>query len=147
MTKRRIGITIFLTLFTISFSLAQQEEKTLSLSLEECTLKAMKNNIGVAIEILNPELSDIGISLAREKFLPSFNLSYNKRDTTNASFSFLESTDTVSTIRGTYGAEISQLIPTGGTFSVSVDGYRSETTQRLQTINPRYGTTLTFAFT
>jgi outer membrane protein TolC len=146
MTKRRIGITIFLTLFTISFSLAQQEEKTLSLSLEECTLKAMKNNIGVAIEILNPELSDIGISLAQEKFLPSFNLSYNKRDTTNASFSFLESTDTVSTIRGTYAAEISQLIPTGGTFSVSVDGYRSETTQRLQTINPRYSTTLTFAF-
>ena len=146
MTKRRIGMILFLTLFTFTFSLAQQEEKTLSLSLEDCILKAMKNNIGVAIEVLNPELSDIGISLAREKFLPSLNLSYNHRDTTNASFSFLESTDTVSTLRGTYGAEISQLIPTGGTFSISFDGYKSDTTQRLQTINPRYSTTLTFSF-
>ncbi len=146
MTKRRIGITLFLTLFTISISFAQQEEKTLSLSLEDCIVKAMKNNIGVAIEILNPELSDIGISLAQERFLPSLNFNYSQRDTTNASFSFLESTDTVSTIRGTYAAEISQLIPTGGTFSVSFDGYRTETTQRLQTINPRYSTTLTFAF-
>ncbi len=146
MTKRRIGMTIFLTLFTIGFAFAQQEEKTLSLSLEDCIVKAMKNNIGVAIEILNPELSDIGISLAQEKFLPGLNFSYSQRDTTNASFSFLESTDTVSSIRGSYAAEISQLIPTGGTFSVSFDGYRTETTQRLQTINPRYSTTLTFAF-
>ncbi|MDH4257328.1 MAG: TolC family protein, partial [Candidatus Aminicenantes bacterium] len=146
MKKRRIGMILFLTLFTVTFSLAQQDEKTLSLSLEDCILKAMKNNIGVAIEILNPELSDIGISIAREKFLPSLNLSYSKRDTTNASFSFLESSDVVSTVRGTYAAEISQLIPTGGTFSVTLDGYRTDTTQRLQTINPRYGTTLTFAF-
>ncbi len=146
MTKRRIGITLFLTLFTLSFSLAQQEEKALSLSLEDCILKAMKNNIGVAIEVLNPELSDIGISLAQEKFLPGLNFNYSQRDTTNASFSFLESTDTISTIRGTYAAEISQLIPTGGTLSVSLDGYKSESNQRLQTINPRYSTTLTFAF-
>ena len=147
MKKQRIGIILFLTLFTVSFSLAQQDEKTLSLSLEDCILKAMKNNIGVAIEILNPELSDLGISLAQEKFLPSLNLSYSQRDTTNASFSFLESADVVSTVRGTYAAEISQLIPTGGTFSITLDGYRTDTTQRLQTINPRYGTTLTFAFT
>jgi outer membrane protein TolC len=146
MTRQRIGMILFLTLFTINFSLAQQGEKALSLSLEDCILKAMKNNIGVAIEILNPELSDLGISLAREKFLPSLNLSYNKRDTVRTSASFLESADLVSTIRGSYTADISQLIPTGGTFSIAIDGYKSDTSQRLQTINPSYGTTLTFSF-
>ena len=146
MKKQRIGMILFLTFFTFTFSLAQQEEKALSLSLEDCILKAMKNNIGVAIEILNPELSDLGISLAREKFLPSLNLSYNKRDTVRTSASFLESADLVSTIRGSYTADISQLVPTGGTFSIAIDGYKSDTSQRLQTINPSYGTTLTFSF-
>jgi len=121
MTKQKIGIILFLTLFTVSFSLAQQEEQTLSLSLEDCILKA-------------------------EKFLPSLSLSYNKRDTVRTSASFLESSDIVSTIRGTYTADISQLIPTGGTFSIAIDGYKSDTSQRLQTVNPSYGTTLTFNF-
>ncbi len=146
MTKQKIGMILFLTLFTVSFSLAQQEEKALSLSLEDCILKAMRNNIGVAIEVLNPELSDLGISLAREKFLPSLSLGYNKRDTVRISASFIESSDLVSTIRGSYTADISQLIPTGGTFSIAIDGYKSDTSQRLQTINPSYGSTLTFNF-
>lgn len=146
MTKQRIGMILFLTLFIITSSLAQQDEKTLSLSLEDCILKAMKNNIGVAIEVLNPELSDLGITLAGEKFLPSLSFSYNKRDTVRTSASFLESSDLVSTVRGSYTTDISQLIPTGGTFSIAIDGYKSETSQRLQTINPSYSTTLTFSF-
>ncbi len=146
MTKRRIGITLFLTLFTFSFSFAQQEEKTLSLSLEDCIVKAMKNNLGVAIEILNPELSDIAITQAKEIFLPTLSLGYNTRDTVQASFSFLEAATEVSSVRNSWSTEISQLIPTGGNFSISLDGYKNETNQSFQTINPRYGSTLTFSF-
>jgi outer membrane protein TolC len=146
MTKRRIGIIIFLTLFTFTFSLAQQEEKTLSLSLEDCIMKAMKNNLGIAIEVLNPELSDIAVTQAKEMFLPALSLSYNKRDTSQASFSFLESATQVSSVRNSWSADISQLMPTGGNFSISLDGYKNETNQRLQTINPRFGNTLTFSF-
>jgi len=51
MTKRTIGIFVFLTLFLATSSLAQQKEKGLSLSLEDCILKAMENNLGVAIEV------------------------------------------------------------------------------------------------
>jgi len=146
MTKRRIGIIIFLTLFTFTFSLAQQEEKTLSLSLEDCIMKAMKNNLGVAIEVLNPELSDIAVARAKEIFLPALSLGYNTRDTVQASFSFLESATQVSSVRNSWSSEMSQLIPTGGNFSISLDGYKNETNQSFQTINPRYGSTLTFNF-
>jgi outer membrane protein TolC len=146
MRKRSIGIIVTLILFTVSSSLAQQEEKTLSLSLEDCIVKAMKNNLGVAIEVMNPELSDLAVTQAKEMFLPALSLSYSKRDTSQASFSFLESSTQVSSLRNSWSAEISQLIPTGGNFSISLDGYKNETNQSFQTINPRFGNTLQFNF-
>ncbi len=81
MLKRNIGIFIFLTLFVATSSFAQQEKKVLSLSLEDCILKALENNLGVAIEVLNPELADISVSRAQERFLPSVSLNFNKRET------------------------------------------------------------------
>ncbi len=68
MSKRTIGILAFLILFLATSSFAQQKEKGLSLSLEDCILKAMENNLGVAIEVLNPELADISVSRAQERF-------------------------------------------------------------------------------
>ncbi len=147
MYKCKIGIFIFLVLFLARASLSQQEEKVLSLSLEECILKAMENNLGVAINVLNPELADISVSRANEIFLPSLSISFNKRDTTNPSFSALESSTKVSTLTDNYSAQLSQLIPTGGSFSISLDGYKTDTNRSFTTINPRYGGTLTFGFT
>jgi outer membrane protein TolC len=91
MFKRTLGILIFLTLFLATSSLAQQKEK--ALSLEDCILKAMENNLGIAIEVLNPELADISVSKAQEKFIPSLSFNYNKRDTNSASYSFLDASD------------------------------------------------------
>jgi outer membrane protein TolC len=144
MLNRTIGIFIFLTLFMATSALAQQKER--ALSLEDCILKAMENNIGVAVEVLNPELADISVARAGEKFMPSLSFSLNKRDTNSASYSFLDAAEQISTVRNDYSAQISQLIPTGGSFSISLDGYKTETNRKFQTINPRYGSTLTFNF-
>jgi outer membrane protein TolC len=146
MSKRNIGIFAFLTLFLAVPSLAQQKEQALSLSLEDCILKAMENNLGVAIEVLNPELADISVARAKEKFMPSLSFNLNRRDTNSASYSFLDAAEEVSAVTDRYSAQISQLIPTGGSFSITLDGYKSDTNRSFQTINPRYGTTLTFNF-
>lgn len=146
MVKRVIGIFIISVFCTGAFSQTQQEEKTLSLTLEECIMKAMEKNLGVAIEVLNPELADISVSMANEKFFPSLSLDYNKRDTNTASYTFLDAADQVSTLYNNYAASISQFLPTGGSFSVVLDGYKNDTNRRFQTINPRYGNTLTFNF-
>lgn len=146
MVKRVIRVFTVLVLCMCAFSQTQQEEKALSFSLEDCILKAMENNLGVAIEVLNPELAGISVSMANEKFLPSLSLSYSKRDTNSASYSFLDAADQVSTLYNNYSASISQLIPTGGSFSIVLDGYKNDTNRKFQTINPRYGDTLTFSF-
>ena len=56
MMKRIPGAMIFLISVLTAGSFAQQNEK--SLSLEDCITEAIKSNLGIAVEILNPEIAD-----------------------------------------------------------------------------------------
>jgi len=147
MKRGQCIVIAVLTLILVGGAFAQQETKTITLSLETCIIKAMENNLGVAIEVLNPELAEISIAAAREKFLPDLSLNYNRRDTNSASYSFLDAAETVATLYSDYGAVLNQALPTGGSFSVTVDNYKNESNRSFQSINPRYGSTLTFDFT
>ena len=136
-----------LVLFTGSSLQARQNEKTLSLSLEECIIKGLEKNLDIAVNVLNPELSDLAVVASREKFFPTMSLDFSKRDTVSASFSFLDAVgkDTT-TVTNNFSARLNQLVPTGGTLSVTMDGYKTDSNRTGTTINPRYGTTLTFSF-
>jgi outer membrane protein TolC len=145
MLKRTLGIFVFLTLFMAITSFAQQKEK--AFSLEDCILKAMENNLGVAIEVLNPELADISISRANEKFMPTFSLGYSQRNTEQASSSWIEASELSTSKRSDYSTTISQLIPTGGNFSILLTNYTTESNRITNTYNPLYSSTLRFEFT
>ncbi len=124
----------------------QKEENTLSLSLAECIQKTLKHNLALAVEVLTPEIADLSVALANEKFMPALSLSYTKQDTKTASYSFLDAEQTVATLQNDYSTQVSQLVPTGGSLTVSLTGYLIDTNRRAQTINPRYGNTLRFTF-
>jgi hypothetical protein len=70
-----------LSLMVLALALAApgfgQEAKgtTLSMSLEECIIKALKDNLGVAIQVLGPELSAEAVNQAQEKYIPTLSLS------------------------------------------------------------------------
>ncbi len=122
------------------------DTKPLVLSLSDAIVRAMKNNLSVAVQVLNPAKSMEGVTLANEKFMPSLQFQYNKRNTENASYSFLDASESVKTLYDQYTVSLNQQIPFGGTLAVSLDNYVNETTQSFQTINPRYGSTLRFTF-
>lgn len=146
MIKRYVAIFVLFIFYLTAF-LPGQEEKALSFSLEDCIIKAMENNLGLAVNVLNPELADISVSLAKEKFMPRLSFGYDKRSNNEASYSWIDAAEQVSSDRTDYSAQISQLIPTGGSLSVSLTGYTTDTNQKFMTINPRYGNTLRFNFT
>ncbi|MBE0460143.1 MAG: TolC family protein [Candidatus Aminicenantes bacterium] len=146
MVKKTIRFLIIMIFGLTTMMHAQQNEKAFSLSLDECIQKALENNLGIAVEILNPELAGISISLTKEKFMPQFSISYNKRDTNSASYSWIEAAENITSMYNDYSAQITQLIPTGGSFVVSLDSYKNDTNRSFQTINPRYGSTLRLNF-
>jgi len=140
------------TLFSVIIGLAalpllgQEVAMSKHLTLQECLVRAVKHNLGVAVQVYSSELADLALSRSREKFLPTLGFDFGKQDQNSASYSWMDAADQVATNYGNYGGSLSQAIPFGGNFSVSLTGYKNLTNSRFQTINPRYGNTLTFSF-
>ncbi|HOL46017.1 MAG TPA: TolC family protein [Candidatus Saccharicenans sp.] len=118
----------------------------LELSLEECLLKALRNNLSLKAEMITPQIADKNVTLATEKFMPSLNFNYNKQSTETASYSFLDASDMVVTKQNDYTVQLTQNIPIGGTLTASLNSYVSDSNRNFQTINPRYGSTLRLNF-
>jgi outer membrane protein TolC len=142
-----VSVLSFLSLALLVKSSLCQEKEVLSLSLEDCILKALKENLKVAVETRNPELADAYLSRAKEFFLPSLEISYGNESTKMPSSWWLQQANVLTNKYTNYSASIVQQIPTGGNFSLSLGGYRSETNQGFQTINPLYSNTLRLDFT
>ncbi len=119
----------------------------LELSLNDCIYRALKNNLGLAAEMIAPEIATHTVTLAMEKFFPSISFNYSKQDTRNASYSFLDASDVVITRQNDYTVQLAQQLPTGGFLSFSLYNYVNDSNRRFQTINPRYGSTVRLNFT
>ncbi|MCX7973028.1 MAG: TolC family protein [Candidatus Aminicenantes bacterium] len=139
------GVLIFL-LFPLTMGAQTDSSKILNLTLEEAITRALKNNLQLQIQILNPEISDLAVARAKEKFFPTLSFNFNRRSTVQASYSWLEATDKTMTDSEGYQTQLSQQIPTGGSLGISLNWDRTDTTARFQTINPRYSSTLRFTF-
>jgi len=122
------------------------QEKEAALSLQDCIVAALKNNLGVAVEIITPRLSEMSLDFTKEKYIPGLSFGFSSANTNAASFSFLTSAATITSLDKSYSASVSQLVPTGGRFTASLSSYKSDSNQSFQTINPRYGSTLSFSF-
>jgi outer membrane protein TolC len=122
------------------------DERTIELSLDECIVKTLKNNLGLAAQMLTPRLMDETVAMAGEKFYPSVSFTYNNQNTKSASYSFLDASDIVTTKQNDNTTQLSQNLPTGGALSVSLYNYLTNTNRSFQTINPRYGSTLRLNF-
>jgi outer membrane protein len=147
MRKRIAGLFAVLVLLVPAASWAQeQKEQVLSLTLEDTILRTLKNNYGVGIQILSPEIAASSVDQAKEIFLPTLGLGYTDRSQQSASYSWLEQVGRTLADYSDYDASVAQLIPTGGTLTASWIGYRSESNAKFQTVNPRYGSTLRFDF-
>jgi outer membrane protein TolC len=83
MRKIKLITGIFMAGLALGSAFAQDQVK--SMTLEDCILGALKNNLSVAIQVLSPQLADETLSKAREKFIPTLSMSFNNRHNESAS--------------------------------------------------------------
>lgn len=144
----RVKISLILVLI-ISFLCIPsfcEEQRELSLSLEDCIVRGLKNNLSVAVESYNPEIAEYALTRAKEVFMPHFEINYGSQKNQNPPYWWIQGADTISTKYTNYSTSLVQQIPIGGNLSLSLSGYKSDTNQSFQIINPRYGSTLQFDF-
>jgi len=127
--------------------LAWPQGREVRLSLDACIRHALKNNLNLAAEILTPRIGAEAVGLAGEVFLPKFTLSAFQSNRNSASFSWINAADKITTESGQYALNVSQLLPTGGLLEANLTSYKTDSSESFLTINPRYGSTLTFEFT
>jgi outer membrane protein TolC len=117
-----------------------------NVTLQDCIELALKNNLNLAAEILGPEVASATAGRAREIFLPKLSFTLGTQTNNQASYTYLDAADQITSDFGDYQGSLEQLLPTGATLSATLYSYRNETNRSFQTINPRYGSTLTFDF-
>jgi len=145
---KRLFVWLAILLITPALMVAQNTEgPPMKLSLQEALAKAMHNNLGVAVQMLTPELREAAVVQANEKFLPSLTLDFGRSSTQNASANFLDAADVATQDYNIYSGTFSQEIPGGGNVSLRLNASKYDTNRTGTTVNPRYNSELRFSFT
>jgi len=146
MNKKWI-VASFLVLTILGGFALGQEKKDVSLTLEDSIVQALKNNLNVAVEVLNPELASASVSLARQYFMPTFQFDVTGNRMEQLSTWSLQGAGTY--INKTTGstASFAQQIPFGGKVTASLSYDYQINNQLFQSYNPSYTGRLNFSLT
>ncbi len=146
MAKRRILTAILILALGGGFAFGQ-EKKDVSLTLEDSIVRALKNNLNVAAEVINPELASASVSLARQFFMPTFQVDLTGNRMEQLSTWSLQNAGTYIMNSTGSTASIAQQIPFGGNFTASLSYDFQRTNQLFQSYNPSYTSRLNFVLT
>ncbi|MCX6572224.1 MAG: TolC family protein [Candidatus Aminicenantes bacterium] len=146
MIKEKIAAAFLILAFLGGFALGQ-EKKDVSLTLEDSIVQALKNNLNVAVEVLNPELASASVSRARQYFMPTFQVDLTGNRMEQLSTWSLQGSGTY--ILKTTGstASVAQQMPFGGNITASLSYDYQKNNQLFQSYNPSYTSRLNFALT
>jgi outer membrane protein TolC len=149
MIKRRIpGALIALGLLALFAGPSFGQQKTdLPLTLEDSIVRALKNNLNVAAEVINPSLASATVAQAKQMFSPTMEIGLTGDRYEQLSTWSLQNTGTYINRATSATTTLSQRIPYGGTISASLNYDYSKNNQLYQNFNPSYASRLSFALT
>ncbi|HPR63547.1 MAG TPA: TolC family protein [Thermoanaerobaculia bacterium] len=134
---RTIGIAIL----TLSTALFAQE-----MSLQDCLNRALKNNLDIQIQALDTQMSGENVRSSMGIFDPVLSARYSEDSNTSPSVWELQGAQVFKSEGKDGSFSISQLIPSGGSVSLSYQANRSENNSTFYTVNPSFTGSLSLGF-
>ncbi|MGE0448248.1 MAG: TolC family protein [Vicinamibacterales bacterium] len=125
-----------------------QSDTTRRISVDEAVRLALEQNLGIAIERLNPQIQDVSIAQARSYWRPvvSSTLQNNSQHSPPTSALAGGQTKIVDT-RFSTQLGVTQVLPTGASYSFAWNTARSTTTNLFTNFNPLLNSNVAFSFT
>jgi outer membrane protein len=118
------------------------------LTLDEAIARAFQNNLGLASARLNPEIQELGLSVAQAAFRPTLSSTLGYNNSVNQSTSQLDGGARVTTERNTFNLGLGQTLPwTGGRLNANFNNARTATDNIFATRDPSYSTSLSLSYT
>jgi len=146
--KIRMGsiLIIFLLLLCCGISFSEKQEfDGLELSLTECINIALRNNLDIKLETLDVELREHDIEISKSSFDPYLSSQVYYINSTSANTYVLEEVSKLETKTIGETLSVSQKLPLGTSYDISLSSYRRKYTASLQGLNPTYDTNLTLS--
>jgi outer membrane protein len=125
---------------------------TVRLTLDEAVKLALDRNLDIAVQRLNPEISDVAIASVISFYHPALTSTVGWNSVQTPANSTIGGSSTAGTpiVRqtGTYNAGITENMPWGGgAFNLSLNNFRQFTTSQNSLFNPQYQATWTGSYT
>src|SRR5919201_5115428 len=128
-----------------------QARPVVRLSLDEAVKLALDRNLDIAVQRLNPEISDIAIVSVRSVYNPTLTSTIGPQSITQLPTSQLQlgaNNSATNSQTMTYNGGLSQSIPWGGgSFSASLNNFRRTTNSNNALFNPQFQSAWSFAYT
>ncbi len=144
MKRTVIPTCLFIMLVSLGFTQEPKTEK-LEFSLNDCIRKALEGNLDIKVQAINPEISKMSISQAKEVFLPRLYLNYQNQNSNIVGSWWLEGTN-YNQDRTIYQFYMTDKIITGGDFSLRYYNTTTDSTRRFNSINPMYNNQVLLSF-
>jgi outer membrane protein len=112
------------------------------LTLDDAVKLALDRNLDIAVQRLNPQISDLAYASARSIYYPSLTSQIQTQSITQASTNTIQGGSIGSGVTngtGTFNAGVAQSIPWGGgSYSVALNNTRGTTDSTISRYNPAY---------
>lgn len=144
---KKTFVSFGIILMCVTFLCSQEKTtETVQLTLKDCIFKALEDNLDIAVQSFDPEISSFSITQQKEKYWPQLSFGYS-----NFNYNYL----TNWAVQGTnyldrtfrYNVALRQEIITGGQLELSLLSSSSDTTRALTLVNPSYRGELSLNFT
>ena len=126
---------------------AQPQETTRRLSIDEAVKLGLEQNLGIQIQRLDPQISDIGIAQAKSFWTPQLSSNFSRQSQSQASTNSLAGGQTVD--NGTFASQVSvnQQLRWGGFYSANWNSARFTSTSLIQNFRPLLSSNIVGQFT
>jgi outer membrane protein TolC len=117
---------------------AQSQETTRPLSIDEAVRLGLEQNLGIQIQRIDPQISDVGISQAKSFWAPTLTSTLSRQSQSQASTSAFSGGATSidnSTFAGGFG--VNQVLPTGAFYNVNWNNARFTSTSFFNSFSPQ----------
>jgi len=138
--------TLILLTLAASAPAEGQARPQKGLTLRQCVETALRENLDLAIERLAPEIDALSLKAIRENFLPTFQLTYSKRDIKQPGTWGVEG-DIYHSKADDLSFNLTQNFSWGTSVGLTVDNAMIDTTKAFTTINPSYSNTMQLSLT
>ncbi len=126
---------------------ATPERPTLQMSLDEAVKRALDNNVDIAVERYNPELSAQGVRAAEGYYDPFLFSTLNHVSSDTPGTSAISGGTVVNSKNDVWNFGVSLPVQTGADFTVTFNNNKRASNSNITSFNPLYNSTLNLSLT